>query len=116
MSTSNPVFSDIVQLLDTLVPTNDPNIDDAPHGAYWRNTTRDAFVGIKTDDWGVPGSLITLGQPRQSNFYLALAGQAPFDGSQLPQMPDIGADSNARHATADELAMVATWITNNCPA
>jgi hypothetical protein len=116
MSTSNPVFSDIVQLLDMLVPKADPNIDNAPHGAFWRNTTRDVFVGIKTDNWGVNGSLITLGQPLQSNLYLALAGQAPFDGSQLPQMPDIDADPNARHATGSELTMVATWISNNCPA
>jgi len=116
MSASNPVFSDIVQLLDTLVPKTDPNIDNAPHGAFWRNTTRDAFVSLKTDAWGVTGPLMTLGQPMQSHLYLALAGQAPFDGSQLPQMPDTDADPNVRHAAEPELTMVVTWITHNCPA
>jgi hypothetical protein len=116
MSESYPTFSAIVQLLNTLVPLSDPNINDAPHGAFWRNTTRDAFIAIQTDDWGVPGPLITLGQPMNSNLYLALSGKTPFDGSQLPQMPDTGADSNARHATGPEQTMVATWITNNCPA
>jgi hypothetical protein len=57
-----------------------------------------------------------LKQPKQSNLYLALAGLPPFDGSELPQMPDTDADPNGRHATAEELAMVALWITNGCPA
>jgi hypothetical protein len=110
----NPTFNDIVTLLNTLY-NNDPNIDDAPHGAFWQNTTRNAFVQIQTDHWGVQGPLVTLGNPQQSNLYLALAGLAPFDGSVLPQMPDTGADATARHATTAELLMVATWITNNAP-
>ncbi len=111
----NPTFSDIVTLLSTLA-NNDPNIGNAPHGAFWQGTTRDAFVQIQTDNWGIPGPLVALGNPNSSNLYLALKGAPPFDGSQLPQMPDTGADPNGRHATAAELAMVATWITNNAPA
>jgi hypothetical protein len=115
MSTANPTFTDIVNLLSTLV-NNDPNIGDAPHGAFWMNTTRDAFVAIQTDNWGVPGNLVTLGNPKASNLYLALAGITPFDGSQLPQMPDTDADPKGRHATTAELQMVSTWITNKAPA
>lgn len=115
MSTTNPTFSDIVNLLNTLVPVSDPNINDAPHGPFWRGTTRDQFVAITTDNWGVPGPLVTPGNPQSSNLYLALSGQTPFDGSQLPQMPDTGLDPNARRATQSELNMVSTWITNNAP-
>jgi hypothetical protein len=110
----NPTFSDIVTLLNTLY-NNDPNINNAPHAAFWQNTTRDAFVQIQTDNWGVNGPLVTLGNPQTSNLYLALAGLAPFDGSELPQMPDTGADPGGRHATNAELQMVSTWITNNAP-
>jgi hypothetical protein len=115
MSAAVPNFSDIVDLLNVLY-NKDPNIDDAPHGAFWQNTTRDVFVARKTDAWGVAGALVTLGNPNKSNLYLALAGIAPFDGSQLPQMPDTDADPDGRHANKAEWEMVATWITNNAPA
>ena len=117
MTTDNPTFTDIVNLLNALY-NNDPNIDDAPHGAFWKNATRDAFVAIKTDAWGVPGSLVTLKDLTKSNLYLALAGLSPFDGSQLNQMPDTTAegDPNARHATPAELTMVANWIKASAPA
>jgi hypothetical protein len=114
MSPQSPTFSDIVNLLNELA-SNDPNIGDAPHGAFWQNTTRDEFIQIRTDNWGVPGPLVILGQPKQSNLFLALSGLPPFDGSQLPQMPDTDADPGGRHANPEELAMVAAWITNNCP-
>jgi hypothetical protein len=107
----NPKFADIVSLLNTLY-NNDPNIDSAPHGAFWQNTTRDAFVATKTDAWGIPGALVTPNNPNQSNLYLALAGIAPFDGTSLPQMPDTTPNGfpNARHATPDELTTVSNWI------
>jgi hypothetical protein len=114
VTTSKPTFSDIVQLLDTLI-NKDPNIGDAPHQIFWKNTTRDAFIQITTDNWGVPGKLVTLGNPNNSNLFLALSGLPPFDGSALPQMPDTSVDLKGRHATPGELTMVATWITNSCP-
>lgn len=116
MSQSNPTFADITNLLDALVPTSDSNIEDAPHEAFWRNKTRDAFVALTTAVWGVAGNLVTPGNEKTSNLYLALSGQAPFDGSQVPQMPDVNSDPNARVATAAEIAMVAAWIRNNAPA
>jgi hypothetical protein len=115
MTTSNPVFSDIVALLNILY-AGDPNIDNAPHGAFWQNTIRNSFVAIRTDDWGVPGTLVTPGNAETSNLYLALAGKNPFDGSILPQMPDTQADPDGRHATTTELQMVETWIKNSAPS
>ncbi len=116
MSASNPVFADIVTLLNTLY-NNDPDISDAPHGAFWQNTTRDAFVALRTDAWGVPGVLVALNDPSKSNLYLALAGLPPFTG-RPPQMPDTTPSGYpaARHATPQELAMVQAWINNNAPA
>jgi hypothetical protein len=113
----NPTFTDIVTLLNALY-NNDPDIGDAPHGAFWQNTNRNAFVAIQTDNWGVSGALVTVGNPQTSNLYLALAGLRPFDGSTLPQMPDTTAngDPNARHATPAELQLVSKWIEQNAPA
>ena len=116
MPIANPTFSDIVNLLNTLVPVNDTNINDAPHQAFWRACTRDQFVSKSTDDWGVNGKLVVPGDPAKSNFYLALSGTPPFDGSQLPQMPDANADPNAQTATAEQLDMVKRWILNDAPA
>jgi hypothetical protein len=110
----SPVFADIVGLLDILV-NHDPNIEDAPHGAFW-HTARDAFLAIPTDSWGIQGPLVVLGQPENSNLYLALAGKPPFDDSRLPRMPDTDANPAGRYATNDELALVAQWISNGCPA
>jgi hypothetical protein len=114
MTAVNPRFADIVALLNTLY-ANDPNIDESPHGAFWQNVDRNTFVGMRTDDWGVAGMLVGA-TPQASNLYLALAGTAPFDGSVLSQMPDTAADPKGRHATADELKMVADWITGGAPA
>lgn len=108
-------FADIVSLMDTLTGA-DPNIGLAPHQAFWRGVTRDRFVSIQTDPWGVPGPLVTLGDPTKSNLFLALSGIAPFDGTAVPQMPDLDDDAQGRHATADELARVADWIRNGAPA
>jgi hypothetical protein len=116
VSIANPTFSDIVNLLNTLVPVSDQNISDAPHQAFWRGCTRDEFVSKKTDDWGINGKLVVPGDPAHSNLYLALSGTPPFDGSQLPQMPDTNSDPNAQTATAEQLDIVKQWILNNAPA
>jgi hypothetical protein len=116
VSQSNPTFSDIVALLNTLIPQSDTNIGDAPHNAFWRNISRDAFVALTTGDWGVDGKLVVPGSPDKSNLYLALAGLNPFDGTVVGRMPDTDRDLNARLATDAELALVVTWIRNNAPA
>ena len=116
VSIANPTFSDIVDLLNTLVPLGDPNIKDAPHQAFWRGVTRDQFVSKTTDDWGVNGKLVVPGDLTNSNLFLALSGTSPFDGSQLPQMPDINSDPNAKTATAEQLDTVKNWIMNQAPA
>ena len=119
MTQQNPAFPDILALLNALVPANDANIQGAPHGAFWRPNNKlisyADFIALKSDDWGVPGSLVVPGSPQSSNFYLALGGLDPFDGTLAGQMPDTAADPSARRATTDELAMVETWIKNNAP-
>src|ERR1700722_7823381 len=35
-SAAQPLFADIQNLLDTLVPPSDANIDSAPHQRFWR--------------------------------------------------------------------------------
>ena len=112
-------FVDIQNLLDTLVPPSDQNIKAAPHKRFWRNAptnTRDGFVNFNTSNWGQGGQLVTPGHPETSNLYLALAGQPPFDGSAQSQMPDVDSDPLATLASQEQLATVATWITNGAPA
>ncbi|MER9227072.1 hypothetical protein NKI39_15815 [Mesorhizobium sp. M0664] len=112
-------FADIQNLLDTLVPPSDSNISGAPHQRFWRKPptdTRDGFVNFDTSHWGQDGLLLTPGHPETSNLYLALAGQPPFDGSVQSQMPDIDSDPLATLANKEQLATVATWITNGAPA
>jgi hypothetical protein len=110
--TTNPKFADITALLANLA-NSDPNIDNAPHGAFW-TMSYDAFLAQKTDDWGAEGRLVVPGDPTNSMLYRALAGIAPF-GASIAQMPDVDADPKGRLATPAELQMVSTWITNNCP-
>jgi hypothetical protein len=103
---AGPVFADIVNLLNTLVP-----VKIGAHGNFWQNTTRDVFVAKSV--FGIP--LIVGTDPNASGLYKALAGLAPFDGSSFPQMPDTGSCNQCRHATADELALVAKWVTSGAP-
>ncbi len=110
-NTANPTFADITKLLETLTGI-DPNIGDAPHGAFWKNDY-ETFMAQKTDHWGVAGSLVVRGKPDQSVLYQALAGTGPF-GTSIPQMPFLDADPNGRAASSDELQLVTAWITNNC--
>lgn len=123
LDATSPKYGDILALLNALIPASDANIGDAPHGAFWLGENgapldRNAFVAIDVGQWqlGVTGPLIKPGTPDASNFYLALAGKPPFDGSVVSRMPDINADPNARFATADEIQMVATWIKGGAPA
>lgn len=112
-------YADVIAMLNTLVPTSDQNIDDAPHAAFWRTLSRDDFVSHDVSDWSggsVTGPLVVPGNPDKSPLYLALAGKAPFDGNTLPQMPDVAQDPNANQATPDDLALIAAWIKNGAPA
>jgi hypothetical protein len=107
---SNPTYSDIVNLLQTLTG-NDPNLDaNSPHGAFW-NQSYAAFMAQTTDAWGVPGSLVVKCDINNSNLFLALAGTGAFTQMRMPD-PN---DPNSRFATSPELHMVSTWIANGCP-
>lgn len=76
------------------------------HGNFWRGKTRDQFVAHKV--FGRP--IVALGDGNGSNLVLALRGAAPFDGSELPQMP-VGFDP----VPAERIAVIATWIDDGCP-
>jgi hypothetical protein len=119
LTKASPTYADVTAMLDTLVPKSDQNINDAPHAAFWRTLNRNDFVAKDVSDWSggqVKGPLVTPGNPDTSPFYLALAGKPPFDGSVLPQMPDVSQDPNANPATPDNLALVSAWIKNGAPA
>ncbi len=115
MSEEQPNFDDVQQLLNSLFNAGDDNVANAPHADFWRNKTRDEFVAIGTDDWGIPGNLVVPGNPDASVLYQALAGLTPFDGSTLPRMPDTAADPGARYATDEELGFLAAWIQADAP-
>lgn len=76
------------------------------HGNFWRGKTRDQFVALKV--FGRP--IVALGNGAGSNLVLALRGEAPFDGSELPQMP-VGFEP----VSPERIAIVATWIDDHCP-
>jgi hypothetical protein len=119
LAVPQPRFLDVQNLLDTLVPPTDANIQSAPHDRFWRispTNTRDGFINFDTSAWGPSGPLVTPGDPTKSNLFLALAGQKPFDGSGVPQMPDVNQDFNATLATPAQLALIETWIKNGAPA
>ena len=115
MSAANPTYADVVAMLNTLVPTTDENINDAPHQAFWRTLTRDAFVNFDTSVWGIAG-------PSSS----PAIRTHQISSSPCPGSPRSTATSaaNARHqfrshahaATPDDLTMVAAWIKNGAPA
>jgi hypothetical protein len=101
-------YGDVQRLLDESV--GDEEI--GAHGAFWRGLTRDEFVAKRV--YGK--ALVRLGEGENSNLLLALRGRSPFGsdvgvpGATIPRMP-------ARRAplSDDDIALIAEWITNNCP-
>ena len=39
----------------------DPNMHNAPHGAFWKNTDRDTFVSRRTDAWAFQAAALSAG-------------------------------------------------------
>ena len=90
-------------------------------GAFW-TLDRDAFVAAEL--YGLPlvapereltccGHAVPNAPPRSARSALikGLSGEAPFDGSQYPPLPWGG-----QRLGADEIALVARWIDEGCPA
>jgi hypothetical protein len=96
----------------------------APHGAFWRDVTRDRFVQLLIRDL-VPGAnaaisdepIITLGDGNDSLLVKALRGEKPFGqdlgvpDAEFPRMPAGGRDP----VPPDRIAVIAQWIDDSCP-
>jgi hypothetical protein len=104
-------FLRVKEILDTAVGGPTAPVG-GPHRAFWRNQTRDQFVGFEV--LGLP--LVTLGQGDVSNLVKALRGENPFGR-------DTGtADAEFRRMPAgrppvlpDQIAFIARWIDDGCP-
>jgi hypothetical protein len=101
-------FPDIQKILDEAVEGQ----DIGAHGPFWRDTTRDDFVGKKVFGCQIifsdNGTLIGPRSP------LVEILQNPIEcpvGRERPQMP-LGFPS----LTADKVRIISDWIDAQCPA
>ncbi len=96
----------------------------APHGAFWRDVTRDRFVQLSVRDLVSGASaairdepIITLGHGDASLLVKALRGEKPFGqdlgvpDAEFPRMPAGGLDP----VPSDKIASIAQWIDDDCP-
>ena len=83
-----------------------------PHGAFWRNQTRDQFVAFKI--LGLP--IVALGNGGGSNIVKALRGEAPFGadigtaGATFRRMP-----AGRSPMPPDRIDFISNWIDDGCP-
>ncbi len=83
-----------------------------PHGAFWRNQSREQFVAFKI--LGLP--LVSVGDGNGSNLIKALRGESPFGqdigtpGASIRRMP-AGRDP----VPPDQIAFISAWIDDGCP-
>jgi hypothetical protein len=104
-------FARITEILDAAVGGPDTPVG-GPHRAFWRNQTRDQFVGFSL--FGM--ALVSVGDGEGSTLVKALRGQEPFG-------QDIGTpNASFRRMPAGrppvpdaEIAVVAEWIDDGCP-
>lgn len=95
-------YEEVQQILETAVHQQ----TIGRHGNFWRGKTRDQFVAAKVFGRAV----LVVGNSAESNIVKALRGLAPFDGSQLPQMP-VGFEP----LSADQIQIIERWIDDGCP-
>jgi hypothetical protein len=95
-------FADVQTILENAV-----NGDDiGKHGNFWRNKTRDQFVGLTV----LSKKLLVVGDSASSNLVKALRGLTPFDGTFAPRMP-VGYNP----VPDPQIKQIADWIDANCP-
>ena len=95
-------FPDVQNILENAV-----NGDDiGKHGNFWRNKTRDQFVGLTV----LGKQLLVVGDSANSNLVKALRGFPPFDGTFAPRMP-VGYDP----VPDPQIKQIADWIDAKCP-
>jgi hypothetical protein len=126
---ATPAFSDVQAALDSIITQDQADIDDAPHGRFWRSytdpstgqpvtVTAQIFASMDvpgglTDPDGNPVPVCVPGDANNSPILWALLGTHYFDGSMYPRMPADGPDyldvTDARYIT------IAGWIAAGCP-
>ncbi|QDV81758.1 ferritin-like domain-containing protein [Stieleria magnilauensis] len=105
-------FDRVIEILDESI--GGPGETIGVHGAFWRNKTRDEFVGLSVRGL----ELIDLNNGAGSNLIKALRGEAPF-GADLPNPPS-GARFSRMPAGFDPvpevgIEFIQQWIDDGCP-
>ena len=104
-------FQQVKEILDNSV--GGPNaVVAGPHGAFWRNLSRDQFVAFKI--LGLP--IVAVGNGSGSNIVKALRGESPFgldtgiQGASFRRMP-----AGRPPVPPDQVAFISSWIDAGCP-
>lgn len=106
-----PTFSNVIAILNESVGGDGSPV--GAHGAFWRNKTRDEFVGMPPV-FGV--DLISLGDGANSGLIKALRGQAPFgsdigtDGGVYRRMP-----AGRPPIPENRISVIESWIDAGAP-
>jgi hypothetical protein len=92
MMTTFTTFAEVQSALQNFVTSNNIPIGQAPHGVMWErgSTADEQYENFVTGDAIKGFAILTKGDGKGSNIIKALSGLAPFDGSELPQMPPGG--------------------------
>lgn len=105
-------FQQVKDILDGAVGGS-ASIVPGPHGAFWRDKTRDELVAFSL--FGLP--VVTPGDGGGSTMVKALRGEAPFGqdtgtaGAQFRRMP-----AGRAPLPPDQVATIVQWIDDGCPA
>lgn len=101
------VYSDVVAILDALV--GGANTPLGFHGPFWRNKTRDEFVGGPAIYGITP---IVVGDSAASGIIAALTGTGAFNSSVggIGRMPPFGP-----YLSDEDIGAIADWIDAGCP-
>jgi hypothetical protein len=101
----------IVEILDTAVQGVG---HIGPHGPFWRNKTRDQFVGLVI--FGV--KVVILNNAEDSGLVKALEGRVPF-GADLPDAPPDATfprmPGGLPPVPGDSIQFIRQWIDSGCP-
>lgn len=105
-------FQQVQGILDGAVGGS-ASVVPGPHGAFWRDKSRDEFVAFSL--FGFP--VVTPGDGDGSTIVKALRGEAPFGqdagtaAAQFRRMP-----AGRPPLPAEQLATIVQWIDDGCPA
>src|SRR3954452_5558289 len=104
-------FQQVKKILDNSVGGANAVVG-GPHGAFWRNQSRDQFVAFKV--LGLP--IVALGNGGASNIVKAMRGETPFGqdigtpGASIRRMP-----AGRAPVPSEQIAFISEWIDAGCP-